>query len=187
MANLSYAKSQNDSTQNKTFNYSLFIALIRILNYKWDSQLQVSKNKFGLLLALDYQQKYVPFKEELLFYDLDFTHYISYKIGGHYSFKKNKIIQKVGLCFYHRFSNNLAKKERVRMDYQSDTIIFDYIDEKIKSFGLLISTTSQLKITKQFSILICPFIGLIQKYQRIENNSSIKIPFTIKDIPILKM
>ncbi len=82
------AKYAIDSTLLKKVNYSLSIAPLRILNNKWATQLQVSKNKFGLLLALDYQQKYIPFKKAFLFYDLDYTSYISYKIGGFYQFKK---------------------------------------------------------------------------------------------------
>lgn len=172
--NLLLAKNASDSTLLKTLNYSLSIASIRILNNKWSTQLQVSKNKFGLLLALDYQQKYIPLKKALLFYDLDYARYISYKIGGFYKFKKNSIFKNVGLCFYNRYSNNTGKKERVKMVYKSDTTYYYSIDEKIKSFGLLISTTSQIKITKQFSILISPFIGFVQRYQMRENNSSLK-------------
>jgi hypothetical protein len=41
----------------KTYKFTIAIAPIRILNNKLATQLQVSKNKFGLLLALDYQQK----------------------------------------------------------------------------------------------------------------------------------
>jgi hypothetical protein len=168
------AKYAIDSTLLKKVNYSLSIAPLRILNNKWATQLHISKNRFGLLLALDYQQKYIPFKKALLFYDLDYTRYISYKIGGFYKFKKNSIFKNVGLCFYQRYSNNIAKIERVPMYQKTDTIVYFSIDEKIKSFGLLISTTSQIKITKQFSIFICPFIGLVQRYRVRENNSSLK-------------
>jgi hypothetical protein len=118
------------------------LASIRILNNKWTTQLKVSKNKFGLLLALDFQQKFIPFKKALLFYDLYYTRYISYKIGGFYQFKKNRIFKNVGLCFYNRYSNNTGKKERVKMVYKSDTTYYYSIDENIKSFGLLINCTS---------------------------------------------
>jgi hypothetical protein len=168
------AKNTSDSTLLKKVNYSLSIAPLRILNNKWDTPFQVSKNKFRLLLALDYQQKNIPFKKAFLFYDLDYKRYISYKIGGFYKFKKNSIFKNVGLCFYNRYSNNSGKKERVKMVNESDTPYYYSIDEKIKSFGLLISTTSQIKITKQFIILICPFLGIIQRNKVRENNSDLK-------------
>lgn len=57
---------------------------------------------------------------------------------------------------------------------QSDTTIYFSVDEKIKSFGLLISSTSQLKIIKQISILISPFLGIIQRNKVRENNSGLK-------------
>lgn len=171
---ISLAKTKSDSTFLKPIKYTIAIAPIRILNNKWATQLQVSKNRFGLLLALDYQQKYIPFKKALLFYDLDYTRYISYKIGGLYEFGKNRIFKNVGLCFYNRYSNNTGKKERVKMVYKSDTTYYYLIDENIKSFGLLISSTSQIKITKQFSILITPFLGIIQRNKVRENNSDLK-------------
>jgi hypothetical protein len=52
--NLLFAKTACDSTFLKSIKYTLSLASIRILNNKWATQLQVSKNKFGLLLALDY-------------------------------------------------------------------------------------------------------------------------------------
>jgi hypothetical protein len=76
---------------------------------------------------------------------------------------KNRIFKNVGLCFYKRYSNSIAKIERAPKYQQTDTIVYFSIDEKINSFGLLINCTSQIKITKQFSILICPFLGIIQK------------------------
>jgi hypothetical protein len=171
---LLWARIASDSTFLKPYNFNIAIAPIRILNNKWATQLQVSKNKFGLLMAFDYQQKYIPFKKALLFYDLDYTRYISFKIGGLCMFQKNKIFKNVGLCFYQRYSNSIAKIERAPMYQKTDTIVYFSIDEKIKSFGILISTTTQIKITKQFSILICPFIGIIQRYQMRENNSDLK-------------
>lgn len=168
------AKTASDSTFLKSLKYSISIAPIRILNNKWATQLQVSKNKFGLLLALDYQQKYIPFKKPLIADYLDYGVYMSYKIGGFYQFKKNKIFKNMGMCFYQRYSNTIAKLEQTIMTYSGQKRTYYTVDEKIKSFGLLISSTSQIKITKQLSILICPFIGLIQRYKLRENNSDFK-------------
>ena len=172
--NILLAKTARDSMFLQLFKYTVSIAPIRILNNKWSTQLQVSKNKFGLLLALDYQQKYIPFKKALLFYDLDYTIYISYKIGGLYEFEKNRIFKNVGLCFYQRYSNTIAKLEQTIMTYSGQKRTYYTIDEKIKSFGLLINSTSQIKITKQFSIFICPFLGIIQRYKERDNNSDFK-------------
>ena len=52
--NLLWAKIAFDSTFLMPYKYTIAMAPIRILNNKWSTQLQVSKNKFGLLLALDY-------------------------------------------------------------------------------------------------------------------------------------
>ena len=56
------AKTANDSTFLEPFKYKLSIAPIRILNNKWATQLQITKHKFGLLLALDYQQRYMIYQ-----------------------------------------------------------------------------------------------------------------------------
>ena len=179
-SSISLAKTKSDSTFLKPYKYTIAIAPIRILNNKWATQLQVSNNKFGLLLALDYQQKYIPFKKGLLFNDLDYNKYFSFKIGGFYQFKGRKLFKNIGLSFYHRYSSNLSKQERVLYkegpynNYYHAVNEYYFVDEKIKSFGLLISTTSKIKITKQFSIFICPFIGLVQRYRVRENNSSLK-------------
>ncbi len=171
---ISLAKTKSDSTFLKPIKYTIAIAPIRILNNKWATQLQVSKNKFGLLLALDYQQKYIPFKKPLIEDNLDYGVYVSYKIGGLYEIKKNRIFKNVGLCFYQSCSNSIAKIEEAPIYKQTDTIVYFSIDEKNKSFGLLFSSTSQIKVTKQFSILICPFLGIIQRYKVRENNSDLK-------------
>lgn len=168
------AKAKSDSTFLKPDKYTIAIAPIRILNNKWATQLQITKNKFGLLLALDYQQKYIPLKEPLIADYLDYGIYMSYKIGGFYQFKKNKIFRNMGLCFYQRYSNTIAKLEQTIITYSGQKRTYYTIDEKIKSFGILISSTSQIKITKQFSILICPFIGLVKRYKVRENNSDFK-------------
>ncbi len=172
--NLLWAKIASDSTFLNKCKYTIAIAPIRIFNNKWATQLQVSKNKFGLLLSLDYQQKYIPFKKPLIEDNLDYGVYVSYKIGGLYEIKKNRIFKNVGLCFYQRYSNTIAKLEQTIITYSGQKRSYYTIDEKIKSFGLLFSSTSQIKITKQFSILICPFLGIIQRYKVRENNSDLK-------------
>jgi hypothetical protein len=152
--NLLWAKIAFNSAFLMPYKYTIAIATIRILYKKWSTQLQVSKNKFGLLLALDYQQKYIPFKKPLIEEDLNYGIFVSYKIGGFYTFKKNSIFKNVGLCLYQLYSNSIAKIERAPEYKKTDTILYFSIDEKIKSFEILINSTSQIKITKQFSVLI---------------------------------
>ena len=126
--NLLWAKIAFYSTFLMPYKYTIAIATIRILNNKWSTQLQVSKNKFGLLLAIDYQQKYIPFKKPLIADNLNYRIYVSYKIGGFYQMNKNRIFKNVGLCFYKRYSNSIAKIERAPKYQQTDTIVYFSID-----------------------------------------------------------
>ena len=105
-------------------------------------------------MALNYQQKYIPFKKPLIEDNLNYGIFVSCKIEGFYKFKKNSIFKNVGLCLYQRYSNSIPKIERAPKYQQTDTIVYFSIDEKINSFGILINSTSQIKITKQFSVLI---------------------------------
>jgi hypothetical protein len=106
--------------------------------------------------------------------DLDYGIFISNKIGGFYNFNKNTFFKNFGISAYYRNSNTVAKLEQTKIVSGGTKRNYYTIDEKIKSLGLLISSTSKIIITKQCSLLICPFIGIIQRYQVRENNSALK-------------